>query len=236
MEGNDKVRFCEQCQLDVYNISAMSSDQAEELLLGKDHAKRLCIRLYRRADGTVLTQDCPIGLRKVQDAWCRNWQRFMAAVVWLLSFSSTVRGEDKVPSPQRPSIKQDVKILVSPIVPNGKSNQPMTGAMTGVVGVDYGPYMADLQRRVYSHWNAPKDLDPLKNTVVSFKVNKDGTVLDLKVKRSSGTKLFDDAALKAVLEAAPFRSLPDPSVGDVDIEFTFNKKDKDKPSNRLREI
>src|SRR5882724_8216225 len=32
MEGNDRVRSCDQCQLQVYNLSAMSQQEAEDLL------------------------------------------------------------------------------------------------------------------------------------------------------------------------------------------------------------
>jgi hypothetical protein len=32
MEGNDRVRSCDHCQLQVYNLSAMNQEEAEELL------------------------------------------------------------------------------------------------------------------------------------------------------------------------------------------------------------
>lgn len=60
MRGDDRVRFCEQCQLNVFNISELPAAEAERLILEK--MGRLCIRLYRRADGTILTRDCPRGL------------------------------------------------------------------------------------------------------------------------------------------------------------------------------
>jgi hypothetical protein len=64
MTGNDRTRFCAQCGLHVHNIAAMTAGEAEALLAraasGED---RVCARLYRRADGTVLTRDCPVGVR-----------------------------------------------------------------------------------------------------------------------------------------------------------------------------
>ncbi len=60
MEGNDRVRSCDQCQLQVYNLSAMSQQEAEDLL-GRSE-RRLCVRLYQRDDGTVMTADCPLGI------------------------------------------------------------------------------------------------------------------------------------------------------------------------------
>ncbi len=56
MHGDERVRFCDQCSLHVYNLSAMSRQAAEALISEKEG--HLCVRLYRRADGTVLTTDC----------------------------------------------------------------------------------------------------------------------------------------------------------------------------------
>jgi len=61
MYGNERVRFCEQCQLNVYNLSEMSGVEAEELI-GRAEGS-LCVRYYRRTDGSILTQNCPVGLR-----------------------------------------------------------------------------------------------------------------------------------------------------------------------------
>src|SRR5688572_20614291 len=56
MHGDDRVRFCEQCKLHVYDISAMSRPEATELI--SSHQGRLCVQMYRRPDGTVITDDC----------------------------------------------------------------------------------------------------------------------------------------------------------------------------------
>ncbi|WP_394849007.1 hypothetical protein LZC95_16340 [Pendulispora brunnea] len=60
MEGNGRVRFCLRCERNVYNLSAMPREEAEELLRSRGD---LCIRLYRREDETILTSDCPVGLQ-----------------------------------------------------------------------------------------------------------------------------------------------------------------------------
>jgi len=57
----DRVRFCELCEKRVYNLSAMGQAEAEGLLRGNEG--HLCVRYYRRHDGTILTSDCPVGLR-----------------------------------------------------------------------------------------------------------------------------------------------------------------------------
>lgn len=55
MRGDDEVRFCDQCNKHVYNISNMTRKQAESLLANSEG--RLCAKFERRADGTVQTAD-----------------------------------------------------------------------------------------------------------------------------------------------------------------------------------
>jgi hypothetical protein len=62
MTGTDQVRFCGSCQKNVYDLSAMTSGDAEALLREKEGD--LCARFYRRADGTIMTSDCSVGVRK----------------------------------------------------------------------------------------------------------------------------------------------------------------------------
>ena len=64
MTGDERVRHCALCKKNVYNLSDMSRAEAESLIREKEG--RLCVRFYQRADGTVLTANCPVGLRAVQ--------------------------------------------------------------------------------------------------------------------------------------------------------------------------
>ncbi|WP_428266497.1 hypothetical protein [Haliangium sp.] len=60
MSGDERVRHCQRCDKDVYDLSALTEAQAEALL--REHlGGSLCVRFYRRADGTVMTSDCPVG-------------------------------------------------------------------------------------------------------------------------------------------------------------------------------
>jgi hypothetical protein len=63
MQGDERVRFCGDCSKNVYNISAMAAEEAEALLASRLNGE-ICVRLYRRDDGTVLTEDCPVGVKK----------------------------------------------------------------------------------------------------------------------------------------------------------------------------
>ena len=64
MIGGERVRFCGQCSLNVYNLSGMTRSDAESLIARTEG--RLCVRFYRRADGSIITKDCPVGLRAIR--------------------------------------------------------------------------------------------------------------------------------------------------------------------------
>jgi hypothetical protein len=64
MYGDDRVRHCGECKLNVYNLSNMTRAEAERLIAAREG--RLCVRFYRRKDGTVITKDCPVGLAAVR--------------------------------------------------------------------------------------------------------------------------------------------------------------------------
>jgi hypothetical protein len=56
MKGDDKIRFCNACQKNVYNVAKMSKMEALNLI--SQNEGELCLRLYKRRDGTVITSDC----------------------------------------------------------------------------------------------------------------------------------------------------------------------------------
>src|SRR3954449_6188431 len=89
MAGDDRVRYCSLCSLNVYNFSQMTRDEVRELLLRSEG--RVCGRLYRRADGTILTRDCPTGLRALRQRASRAAAAVVAALLSLpsLAFGTT---------------------------------------------------------------------------------------------------------------------------------------------------
>ena len=62
MVGDDQVRFCGGCLKNVYNISAMTTREAQELIADKEGD--VCIRMFQRRDGTLINADCPVGIRR----------------------------------------------------------------------------------------------------------------------------------------------------------------------------
>jgi hypothetical protein len=75
MTGDDTRRFCHHCNLHVYNIAALTSAEAETLITRAEG--RFCAQLFRRADGTVITKDCPAG---VAEHNARNFRRYRASL------------------------------------------------------------------------------------------------------------------------------------------------------------
>jgi len=59
MVGDDRVRACRGCDRPVFNLSEMTRAEAEAVLATRGLTP--CVRFYRRADGTVMTSDCPSG-------------------------------------------------------------------------------------------------------------------------------------------------------------------------------
>src|SRR5262245_2955051 len=58
MSGDDRVRHCSECRRNVYNLSGMTRRDATELVQLAEG--RMCVRFYRRKDGTLITQNCPL--------------------------------------------------------------------------------------------------------------------------------------------------------------------------------
>ena len=85
MTGDARTRFCAGCQKHVYNLSEMTAEAAANLVREKEG--RLCVRFYRRADGTLLTADCPVGTARVS----RRFRRLVFAAVPLLLAGALVR-------------------------------------------------------------------------------------------------------------------------------------------------
>lgn len=85
MDGDQRVRFCQQCKLNVYNLSEMTKKDAEDLILEKEG--KLCVRFYKRLDGTVLTRDCPLGRLA---RYTTN--SYYIVVTWLLMICISIAG------------------------------------------------------------------------------------------------------------------------------------------------
>lgn len=74
MTGDERSRMCSQCGMRVHNVAGMTREEAERFLEGAVQAAAngadVCVRLYKRRDGTVMTKNCPVGVAGVRHrAW-----------------------------------------------------------------------------------------------------------------------------------------------------------------------
>lgn len=125
MKGSESVRFCAECRLNVYNLSAMARPEAEALVAGAEG--RLCIRYYRRSDGTILTQDCPVGVRTTRERlmfWARSITAAALAFIGGSPGSNTALAGGNQPVEDRSAAVMGDTIMVAPVAGDVDTNQP----------------------------------------------------------------------------------------------------------------
>ena len=84
MYGSDRVRFCGQCGQNVFNLSAMTTEEAEDLIRRTEGT--LCVRFYRRRDGSILTRNCTVGLQAIRDRLTSTRAHIIAAILSFLGY------------------------------------------------------------------------------------------------------------------------------------------------------
>ncbi|MFL6283210.1 MAG: hypothetical protein ACJ74Q_08735 [Pyrinomonadaceae bacterium] len=106
MVGDERMRYCGQCSLHVYNLSGMTKSEAEGLVANAEG--RLCVRYYRRADGSILTRNCPVGLRAVKQRVSRIAGAALSAVLGFFAGVGLNLGF------ARPTMRQTMGAMVVP--------------------------------------------------------------------------------------------------------------------------
>lgn len=86
-----RARSCGSCDKNVYDLSALARQDALDLITR--HEGTCCVRFYRRADGTVLTTDCPVGVRaQISAARVRAFGAMAACAGAVAAFFSVLLG------------------------------------------------------------------------------------------------------------------------------------------------
>jgi hypothetical protein len=137
MAGDERMRYCGECNLHVYNLSGMTRREAEALITNTEG--RLCVRFYRRSDGTILTRNCPVGLRALKRRISRVAGATLTAVLGFfagvgLNFgvnravAPPVVGEMFIPALDRPVVQGKVgRIDPIPTADQGQATVGMIG-------------------------------------------------------------------------------------------------------------
>ena len=101
------------CRKNVYDISQMTRAEAVKLIAETEGG--VCVRLFRRADGTVLTSDCPKGLAKARKQLKR---RFVLVASCVLTALGCVALANSLKNPEGPPVvvgKVDMKPMTLPV-------------------------------------------------------------------------------------------------------------------------
>lgn len=199
MKGDHRMRKCSSCRLNVHNLSAMNASEIEALL--KSPHVGTCIRLYRRADGTLITKDCPKGLRAYRKRAARFVATAFASILSLASFSYAQRAENPRTSDRSSAsiVRQDTDLKVE-----------------GTVTDPSGAVVPGAQITVYPR-NSREPVGDVKSDSegnYSFKVQKAG-LFRLEV-RAAGfkTAIVENVRIKASTDK-PVNVLLDPSESTV---------------------
>jgi hypothetical protein len=114
MIGNNRQRYCGDCKLNVYNLSGMSRNEAENLIVNSEG--RVCVRYFRRSDGTVITNDCPVGMQAVKMRMSRFWTATVSLVftvfggIGLTTYLTQSNNEERLMGEIAISINENVNI------------------------------------------------------------------------------------------------------------------------------
>ncbi len=110
---------------------------------------------------------------------------------------------------------------------NAKERDYYAKKLTNATSVDYPfssvtDYMTILESSIKKAWRPPLGHES-KIVSVTFRVNKNGDVSDLKLYTSSGHGNADEAALQAIRDCARFA--PPPQTGfPLDVQYTFDRR------------
>jgi periplasmic protein TonB len=111
-----------------------------------------------------------------------------------------------------------------------KRSVPRTRSNTGTQKQSpYSWYYTFIQSKMYNLWERPtKDAVKMEaaNTLISFRVYRDGHIENIRLKESSGSKIMDESAIRAVRAADPLLPHPEGFEGRYeDMEILFELTD-----------
>ena len=126
MSGDDRTRHCSICRLNVFNLSDMTDREAEDFLAEK--SGRVCVRYYMRADGKVMTSDCPRGVKALRLRLCKHVSAgallILAALGCSPESSSKMKKAFGLDKFEKPSVEVAGGIYIPPTAPSPPSPRP----------------------------------------------------------------------------------------------------------------
>lgn len=135
------------------------------------------------------------------------------------------RPQQHRPSETRPNqvSSSTGQALTSPMFSQAPGGGGVGSGSTSPFGNRFGWYEQLLREKVARNWRSQELDASIRNAVVvTFVIQRDGSVRDVQVTRPSGNFTMDQSAKRAILASSPFQPLPPQFEGEsAAIEFWF---------------
>lgn len=136
------------------------------------------------------------------------------------------------PKPPKKQVKKavpstDIKKTLPRETPAATPDDDVEPVATGDIALDgqdfpFAYYLATMKRKIAAYWEVPGSGVETQFCRVYFRVASNGSIVSPSVETSSGNFLFDQAALRAVVQASPLPPLPDGFTDDyLGVHFSF---------------
>lgn len=111
----------------------------------------------------------------------------------------------------------------------------------GIVNVaninsNFDSYEQSLQDKIVSNWN-PRSIKKTRNATILVSLNKNGTINDIKIQKSSNKKKFDFEIVDSIMKSVPLGALPANTQSEsknIQLNFFYEKtNDKNAPIKRV---
>ena len=113
------------------------------------------------------------------------------------------------------------RIIISCLTFGFLNGISLANSLSDVDGADFNSYMNTMYSSIKKNWHPTENSDAGK-VVVSYKIKRDGTIIEPKVV-SSTNKALNQSAIEAIEKSSPLQPLPKKCKKDlIEVSFTFN--------------
>jgi hypothetical protein len=212
MTGDERTRICALCNKNVYNISQMSKKEANEFLYLTNH--NACVSFFQRIDGTIITDNCPRGLKKLRD----RYRKIAASISSLLALAysfllSATAAEpianinDESKAGEKSATKRlggkpvAQSIRGEPLAPMSMGGAPIPNQTEPASMANYRQYIKNSLIEAM-----PKNVD-FGDAAISLAIDKQGKIVELRFIKHS-PKMPTDKLILSAIEGIKFKPMP----------------------------
>ena len=121
-------------------------------------------------------------------------------------------------------IKGRATHIIFPLKRRNVFKTPNYEAFKGIDNNEIAEYMKNMQKSIKEHWQ-PVELTQFETSTVSYRIHKDGKITNVKVRKSSGSKQLNRAAINTIKSIKKLPPLPKAIQTEkdyIEIDFDFN--------------